>query len=149
MDTAVQMAISVGIIINTFHNLEPIAITAISEGLCVPDAATPPIYCIGPLIDKQETNSEEHPCEIALGLETADGDIGGRNEGRAVARGVWWNKICEWRIEKRVKELMESENGNRIRHRVMELRDAAKAALSDENRSSRVELAKLIMKRKQ
>ncbi|KAL1813775.1 hypothetical protein ACET3Z_023840 [Daucus carota] len=56
--------------------------------------------------------------------------------------GLWLEEsggtrfVSSAEIEKRVKELMESENGNRIRHRVGELRDAAKVALSDENGSS-------------
>ncbi|KAJ7949675.1 Glycosyltransferase [Quillaja saponaria] len=39
-----------GIIVNTFEELEPIALKAITDGLCVPKGpTTPPIYCIGPL----------------------------------------------------------------------------------------------------
>ncbi|KAE8056098.1 hypothetical protein FH972_012894 [Carpinus fangiana] len=46
-----------GIIANTFEDLEPKAIT---DGLCVPDSLTPPIYCIGPLIaDAEERANEE------------------------------------------------------------------------------------------
>ncbi|TYH79950.1 hypothetical protein ES332_D03G099500v1 [Gossypium tomentosum] len=41
---------SAGIIINSFESLEPRAIKAIRDGLCVPDGPTPPLYCIGPLI---------------------------------------------------------------------------------------------------
>ncbi|KAJ8621574.1 hypothetical protein MRB53_030103 [Persea americana] len=43
-----------GILINTFDALEPRALKAISEGSCVPDAPTPPVYCIGPLIAKEK-----------------------------------------------------------------------------------------------
>ncbi|KAJ8621576.1 hypothetical protein MRB53_030105 [Persea americana] len=43
-----------GILINTFGALEPRAIQAISDGSCLPDAPTPPIYCIGPLIAKEK-----------------------------------------------------------------------------------------------
>ncbi|XP_024027546.1 UDP-glycosyltransferase 88A1-like [Morus notabilis] len=39
-----------GIIVNSFESLEPRAVKAILDGLCVPDAPTPPLYCIGPLI---------------------------------------------------------------------------------------------------
>ncbi|XP_065869086.1 UDP-glycosyltransferase 88A1 [Euphorbia lathyris] len=39
-----------GIIINTYESLEPRPLKAISEGQCVPDSTTPPIFCIGPLI---------------------------------------------------------------------------------------------------
>jgi hypothetical protein len=49
-----------GIIANTFDDLEPKAIKVITDGLCVPDSLTPPIYCIGPLIaDAEERASEE------------------------------------------------------------------------------------------
>ncbi|XP_059665009.1 UDP-glycosyltransferase 88B1-like [Cornus florida] len=41
---------SAGIIVNTFQSLEARAVKTISEGLCVPDQPTPPLYCIGPLI---------------------------------------------------------------------------------------------------
>ncbi|KAL8095837.1 UDP-glycosyltransferase 88B1-like [Apium graveolens] len=278
MDTAVQMAKSDGIIINTFHSLENRAIAAISDGLCVPNAPTPPIYCIGPLIAKQEINSEEHPClvwlnsqpsksviflcfgsfgvfeeeqlnEIAVGLENSDhrflwvvkapppkGDNESnsssfapqepdlnallpqgfldRTKGRGLVVKSWapqiavlshdsvggfvthcgWNSILEgvcagipmigWplyaeqrlnrvilveelraglmleessgrrfvsgiEIEKRVRELMESDKGERIRQRVGELKDAAEIALTGENGSSRIALAKLISKWKE
>ncbi|KAJ6364426.1 hypothetical protein OIU76_029390 [Salix suchowensis] len=39
-----------GIIVNTFESLESRAVKTASEGLCVPNNRTPPIYCIGPLI---------------------------------------------------------------------------------------------------
>ncbi|CAN1158527.1 UDP-glycosyltransferase 88A1 [Linum perenne] len=41
---------SAGIIVNSFDSLEERAVKVISNGLCVPDGPTPPIYCIGPLI---------------------------------------------------------------------------------------------------
>ncbi|OMO66937.1 UDP-glucuronosyl/UDP-glucosyltransferase [Corchorus olitorius] len=47
---SITMAKSAGIITNTFEALEPRVIKAISDGLCVPDAPTAPLYCIGPLI---------------------------------------------------------------------------------------------------
>ncbi|KAJ7949674.1 Glycosyltransferase [Quillaja saponaria] len=49
---------SSGIIINTFEELEPIALKAIAKGVCVPDAPTPPIYCIGPLIAEADTGAK-------------------------------------------------------------------------------------------
>ncbi|KAK1366550.1 Glycosyltransferase [Heracleum sosnowskyi] len=266
LDTAAQMAKSDGIIMNTFHGLEPRAITAISDGLCIPNAPTPPIYCIGPLIAKEKVNSEEHECmawlnsqpsksvvflcfgslgvfgeeqlkEIAKGLEnsghkflwvikttpsqgaTDDADLstvlplGFLERTRCMGLVVksWapqvavlnhdsvggfithcgWNSILEgviagipmigwplyaeqrlnrvilveelkvgpWleesdggnfvtgvEIEKRVKELMDSDNGERMRHRVGKLREAAKAAITDEDGSSRLALAKLVTK---
>lgn len=39
-----------GIIVNTYESLEPRAIKAILDGVCVPDGPTPPIFCTGPLI---------------------------------------------------------------------------------------------------
>ncbi|PSS04403.1 Anthocyanidin 5,3-O-glucosyltransferase [Actinidia chinensis var. chinensis] len=45
-----QMPNSEGIIVNTFESLESKALKAISDGLCLPDRRTPPIFCIGPLI---------------------------------------------------------------------------------------------------
>ncbi|KAL8095829.1 hypothetical protein AgCh_036986 [Apium graveolens] len=66
--------------------------------------------------------------KIGLGLDKSDGG--------SFVRGA--------EIEKRVRELMESDNGERMRHRVLELRDAAKVAMTDEDGSSRVALTKLI-----
>ncbi|KAM5585110.1 UDP-glycosyltransferase 88F3-like [Rosa sericea] len=43
-----------GILINTFQELEPRAIKAIKEGICVPNHPTPPLYHIGPLISDSE-----------------------------------------------------------------------------------------------
>ncbi|KAJ4963807.1 hypothetical protein NE237_023746 [Protea cynaroides] len=48
-----------GIITNTFDCLEPTGIKAITDGLCVPDAPTPPLYCIGPLIASPKNESGE------------------------------------------------------------------------------------------
>lgn len=275
MELAVQIARSDGIIINTFHSLEPRAITAISDGLCIPDAPTPPIYCIGPLIAEKQNNCEGNEClvwlnsqpsksvvflcfgslgvfgeeqlnEIAVGLENCghrflwvvkapppkrdnqsnssvlapqEPDLNAllpegfleRTKGRGLVVKSWapqvavlshesvggfvthcgWNSILEgvsagvpmigWplyaeqrvnkvflveelrvglgleesnggrfvsgaEIEKRVRELMDSDNGKRVRHRVGELRDAAKVAMSDENGSSRIALARLVTK---
>ncbi|KAI3419581.1 Glycosyltransferase [Psidium guajava] len=50
LDTAVQMANSAGLIINTFDSFEASALRALRDGLCVPDGATPPTYCVGPLV---------------------------------------------------------------------------------------------------
>ncbi|XP_024027547.1 UDP-glycosyltransferase 88A1-like [Morus notabilis] len=51
-----------GIIINTFEALDTQALKAISDGLCVPDAPTPPLYCIGPLITSKETKGSLSEC---------------------------------------------------------------------------------------
>ncbi|CAB4297971.1 unnamed protein product [Prunus armeniaca] len=50
---------------NTFEELEPPAVLkAIARGLCVPDAPTPPIYYIGPLIveEKVGDSTEAEDC---------------------------------------------------------------------------------------
>lgn len=40
-----------GILVNTFEQLEPVAIKAISDGACLPGGvSTPPVYYMGPLI---------------------------------------------------------------------------------------------------
>ncbi|KAI4324165.1 hypothetical protein L6164_023723 [Bauhinia variegata] len=40
-----------GILVNTFEELEPIAVKTIADGICFPDPKqTPPVYYIGPLI---------------------------------------------------------------------------------------------------
>ncbi|KAI9101476.1 hypothetical protein K1719_023958 [Acacia pycnantha] len=51
---------SSGIIVNTFQELEPIAIKVISEGDCFPDPKqAPPVYYIGPLIAEPKDRNEE------------------------------------------------------------------------------------------
>ncbi|KAJ0753149.1 putative UDP-glucuronosyl/UDP-glucosyltransferase, UDP-glycosyltransferase family [Helianthus annuus] len=58
---------SAGIIINTFDSLETKAITAINNGVCVPDRPTPPIYCVGPLVASGGDGS--HECFSWLDLQ--------------------------------------------------------------------------------
>ncbi|KAL3755670.1 hypothetical protein ACJRO7_002681 [Eucalyptus globulus] len=60
LETAVQMAKSTGLIVNTFDSFEASTLKALRDGLCVPDGATPPTYCVGPL--------------VATGGGTKDGD---------------------------------------------------------------------------
>ncbi|XP_030933133.1 anthocyanidin 5,3-O-glucosyltransferase-like [Quercus lobata] len=62
LNTATHMAKSNGIFVNTFDLLEKKAIKAISDGLCVPDGLTPPIFCIGPLISSSIQDGDEHEC---------------------------------------------------------------------------------------
>ncbi|KAB5560784.1 hypothetical protein DKX38_005741 [Salix brachista] len=50
LDSSRSFPESAGIIINTFESLESRAVKTASEGLCMPNDRTPPIYCIGPLI---------------------------------------------------------------------------------------------------
>ncbi|KAF7836400.1 UDP-glycosyltransferase 88F5-like [Senna tora] len=60
-----------GIIVNTFEELEPIAIKAITEGACfsIPDPKlAPPVFYIGPLImESDRTSSEEEEEEEKAG----------------------------------------------------------------------------------
>lgn len=51
-----------GIIVNTFHDLEPKAIKIISEGKSVGDFPTPPTYYIGPLLASGSSVRAEHEC---------------------------------------------------------------------------------------
>ncbi|KAF7149339.1 hypothetical protein RHSIM_Rhsim03G0194800 [Rhododendron simsii] len=45
-----HMPKSDGIIVNTFEALEPRAVKAISDRLCIPNGVTPPVFCVGQLI---------------------------------------------------------------------------------------------------
>ncbi|KAF7836401.1 UDP-glycosyltransferase 88F5 [Senna tora] len=55
-----------GIIVNTFEDLEPIAIKAITEGACFPDPKqAPPVFYIGPLIMEPDRSSSEEEEEKA------------------------------------------------------------------------------------
>ncbi|XP_010060195.2 anthocyanidin 5,3-O-glucosyltransferase [Eucalyptus grandis] len=65
LETSTRLAESAGLISNTFEALEPRALKAISEGLCVPDGRTPPVYCIGPLVAADDHISK-HECLIWL-----------------------------------------------------------------------------------
>ncbi|KAM0014274.1 putative UDP-glucuronosyl/UDP-glucosyltransferase, UDP-glycosyltransferase family [Helianthus debilis subsp. tardiflorus] len=58
---------SAGIIINTFDSLEPKALKAINDGVCVTDGPTPPIYCVGPLI--ASGGDDSHECLNWLDLQ--------------------------------------------------------------------------------
>ncbi|KAB1204925.1 Anthocyanidin 5,3-O-glucosyltransferase [Morella rubra] len=61
--TAGHMIKSSGFIVNTFEQLEKKAINAISDGLCVLDGPTPPIFCIGPLTsDSNQHGNDQHEC---------------------------------------------------------------------------------------
>ncbi|KAL6845104.1 hypothetical protein ACP4OV_024599 [Aristida adscensionis] len=55
-----RMPASNGILINTFESLEMRAIRALKDGLCVSNRATPPIYCIGPMVS--EGGDQKHEC---------------------------------------------------------------------------------------
>ncbi|KAM4076260.1 hypothetical protein ACJW30_12G049300 [Castanea mollissima] len=62
LNTATHMAKSNGLLANTFESLETKAIVALSNGLCVPDGVTPPIFCIGPLISSSNQDGDAHEC---------------------------------------------------------------------------------------
>ncbi|KAI8564906.1 hypothetical protein RHMOL_Rhmol03G0219200 [Rhododendron molle] len=61
--TAINMAKSAGILTNTCHAFEPRAVKAISDGLCTPNLPSPSVYCIGPIVAKEQL------MEMAIGLE--------------------------------------------------------------------------------
>lgn len=86
LDLSMYMPKSAGIIVNTFDSLEPIAIKAIADGLCLPNLPTPPVYCIGPLVaaggdgshecltwlHSQPSRSVVYLCFGSLGLFSSD-----------------------------------------------------------------------------
>lgn len=47
---------------NTFAVLEARALKAISDGLCIPDSTTPPVYCTGPLIVTNNQTDGDTEC---------------------------------------------------------------------------------------
>lgn len=49
-----QLPKMAGIIVNTFESLEPKALIAISDGVCVPDGPSPPVFSVGPLISSDD-----------------------------------------------------------------------------------------------
>ncbi|KAJ4806368.1 Glycosyltransferase [Rhynchospora pubera] len=64
MRTVPSLVKSDGILINTFESLEPKAISALREGLCVPSFNMPPVYSIGPLVTetREKELEERHEC---------------------------------------------------------------------------------------
>ncbi|KAJ6738395.1 GLYCOSYLTRANSFERASE [Salix koriyanagi] len=120
-----------GIIVNTFESLESRAVKTASEGLCVPNNRTPPIYCIGPLIATEgpkDDDSTRNVEEMKLALPMRESESG---------------FVSATEVEERVRGLMESEEGNLIRERAVGMKIAAKVA-SSEDGSSRVALSKLV-----
>ncbi|KAG6649890.1 UDP-glycosyltransferase 88A1-like [Carya illinoinensis] len=57
LNFATRLPKSAGIIVNTFNSLEPNALKAISDGLCVQDGHTPPIFCVGPVIKSSDQSA--------------------------------------------------------------------------------------------
>ncbi|XP_042492035.1 UDP-glycosyltransferase 88F4-like [Macadamia integrifolia] len=58
LEIGLNLRRSKGIMVNTFKCLESRSIKAITDGLCVPDAPTPPVYCVGPLIAAPKNEGE-------------------------------------------------------------------------------------------
>ncbi|KAF8013323.1 hypothetical protein BT93_I1232 [Corymbia citriodora subsp. variegata] len=50
LESATNILMASGIIVNTLEKLEEEAAKTIRDGKCVPDGPTPPLYCIGPLV---------------------------------------------------------------------------------------------------
>nr|CAB3474173.1 unnamed protein product [Digitaria exilis] len=54
-----------GVLVNTFESLESRAVQALRDPLCVPGKASPPIYCVGPLVGNDAgkgAKAERHEC---------------------------------------------------------------------------------------
>ncbi|KAK7847279.1 udp-glycosyltransferase 88b1 [Quercus suber] len=159
LNIATHLPKSAGIIVNSFDSLEPRALETISNGLCVPDGPTPPIFCIGPLIasnerrgdeaeqclkwlDKQSSRSVVFLCFGSMGLFS-------KEQLKEIAVGLERRGLVSAaEVEKRVRELMDSEEGNSIRERVKAKKEEAIVA-TNEGGSSRIALAKLVQSWKQ
>ncbi|KAK2439851.1 UDP-glycosyltransferase [Trifolium repens] len=55
-----QLSMAKGIVVNTFRELEVVAVKAVEDGVCFPDIkrSPPPVYCIGPLIADPQQSDE-------------------------------------------------------------------------------------------
>ncbi|KAJ6738396.1 GLYCOSYLTRANSFERASE [Salix koriyanagi] len=136
LDSSRSFPESAGIIINTFESLESRAVKTASEGLCMPNDRTPPIYCIGPLIATEGRKNdagtrngaalELEEMKLALPMKESESGF-----------------VSATEVEERVRGLMESEEGRLIRERTVGMKIAAKVA-SSEGGSSRVALSKLV-----
>uniref|UniRef100_A0A0E0LBD2 Glycosyltransferase n=1 Tax=Oryza punctata TaxID=4537 RepID=A0A0E0LBD2_ORYPU len=63
LDAFDRMADARGILVNTFEALEGSGVAALRDGRCLlPNRATPPVYCVGPLIADGSAEEERHPC---------------------------------------------------------------------------------------
>ncbi|KAL6285589.1 hypothetical protein ACE6H2_009979 [Prunus campanulata] len=163
-----------GIIANTFEELEPPAVLkAIAGGLCVPDAPTPPVFCIGPLIAEEKQSGDAAEVEVCLSWldkqpsrsvvflcfgsrgsfsgaqlkEMADGleksgqrflwvvkkpPLDEKTKQREEDRFVFGDEL-----ERKVRELMESEKGRELRERSRKMGEMALAAWGESGSSTR------------
>ena len=64
---AARMPEARGILINSFESLEPRAMRALRDGLCVPDRPTPPVYCVGPVVSPG--GDKDHDCDCLRWLD--------------------------------------------------------------------------------
>ncbi|XP_014758491.2 UDP-glycosyltransferase 88A1-like [Brachypodium distachyon] len=64
-----------GILINSMESLEPLAVQALEDGLCVPGRPTPSVYCIGPLVSAGAGDDEQHECLRWLDSQPDDNSI--------------------------------------------------------------------------
>ncbi|XP_006656061.1 anthocyanidin 5,3-O-glucosyltransferase-like [Oryza brachyantha] len=62
LDAFDRMADARGILVNTFEALESTGVAALRSGRCLPNRATPPVYCVGPLIANGDAEEERHQC---------------------------------------------------------------------------------------
>uniref|UniRef100_A0A199UBM0 Anthocyanidin 3-O-glucosyltransferase n=1 Tax=Manihot esculenta TaxID=3983 RepID=A0A199UBM0_MANES len=62
LDMAYCFPKSAGVIVNTFAVLEARALKAMSDGLCIPDSTTPPVYCTGPLVVTNNQTDGDTEC---------------------------------------------------------------------------------------
>ncbi|WRX18260.1 hypothetical protein QQP08_010747 [Theobroma cacao] len=169
-----HLAKSAGIIINTFETLEPKAVKALSKGFSIPDGPnqTPPVFCIGPLIDTNKGRSkgngdddddkgieclkwlDSQPSQSVVFLCFGSMGLFSKKQLMEIAVGLeksgqrflWVSEsgfVSAEEVEKRVRELMESKEGNSLRNRTMAKRKEAVAALR-EGGPSRAALAQLL-----
>jgi hypothetical protein len=73
-----RIAEGAGVLINTFDWLEPAALKALEDGVCVPGRTMPRVYCIGPMVSdgKKEKSGERHEFR--------------RGSWRGRGTGAWW-----------------------------------------------------------
>nr|QNV69590.1 glycosyltransferase [Mentha x piperita] len=70
LEAAINIQKSAGLIVNSFHALELRAMEALRNGLCTPNAPTPPVYALGPLIDLPRNGAvAKHECLRWLDLQ--------------------------------------------------------------------------------